>query len=80
MAVATASSAWQAVAPMRAHAGRRDRTHPCRSERVPAEADKIAEVQGMISIGGSAMEVADFMRTEVDRWATIIKAANLVKE
>jgi tripartite-type tricarboxylate transporter receptor subunit TctC len=45
-----------------------------------AEADKIAEVQGMISTGGSAKELADFMRSEVDRWATIIKAANLVKE
>jgi tripartite-type tricarboxylate transporter receptor subunit TctC len=44
------------------------------------EADKIAEIQGMISTGRTTQWLADFMRTEVDRWATIIKAANLVKE
>jgi hypothetical protein len=66
-------------------AGRCDRADPGRGQEVSAfqktgEAGKIAEIQGMISTGGSAKELADFMRTEVERWATIIKTANSVKE
>ena len=42
------------------------------------EATKLNETQGMISTGGPPKVLADFMKTEVDRWAAIIKAANLV--
>jgi tripartite-type tricarboxylate transporter receptor subunit TctC len=42
------------------------------------EAARIAETQGMISTITTPKELADFMRSEVDRWAAIIKAANLV--